>query len=539
MVWWMMAMAWARPVPVSGWLSDGDGAPLEGTHAARVRLLTASVPGGVAHDETANLAFSDGAFAVLLDVSADVTALAAPDLAVELTVDGATSAPVPVGWDLRSAFAAAAADSAALGGLARDGFLEETEPLAPLLSGESLTLGAATTVGGDTVATDAELAAQLATTAFSNAARAAVSGAAISLNAGSTLGGTTFSSVARAAVSGSAIDLNAASTLGGATFGAVARSAVSGSAIDLNPASTLGGSAFSAVARAAVSGSAIDLAAASTLGGVPFGTAARAAVSGAAIDLAAGSTIGGQPFGSGSSGLSASSALRLYTSKAAAQADGLVHWFPLDSTSAAALNDAVNTATFTPLGAVPTPGVRGLAWDRGTAVASGFRATLPQTYNTFTVSFWWRIDDPTVHSASDGAGIFWASGAIADAGTRAISYNNTDMSLALRWRGWAMSSNNPSGARVVAGEWIHYVLTVNNNTQSTLYLNGAATSSDTSFNWILGPNVWFANYSEHGGNTNNHYSRGTLDEVAVWNRPLTAAEVGALYTQILAGKAMF
>jgi hypothetical protein len=39
----------------------------------------------------------------------------------------------------------------------------------------------------------------------------------------------------------------------------------------------------------------------------------------------------------------------------------------------------------------------------------------------------------------------------------------------------------------------------------------------------------FSNYNYVGGNTNNHYHRGKIDEIAVWSRALSGTEVSSLY----------
>ena len=61
------------------------------------------------------------------------------------------------------------------------------------------------------------------------------------------------------------------------------------------------------------------------------------------------------------------------------------------------------------------------------------------------------------------------------------------------------------------------------------YLNGTLITTRTESMNNNG-NWWFANYSRHGGNSNNHYFRGRLDEIAVWHRTLTSTEISQTYT---------
>jgi len=77
---------------------------------------------------------------------------------------------------------------------------------------------------------------------------------------------------------------------------------------------------------------------------------------------------------------------------------------------------------------------------------------------------------------------------------------------------WAPSKNT----------WYHIVLTYNNQTTSAkLYHNGVATSISLQGAYHVMP-VWSGNIGHSSG---NYAINGTLDEVAVYNRELTAAEV--------------
>jgi hypothetical protein len=104
----LSALAATVTVPVQGAMSDANGAPLLGTHVVGWRLARAST----ATDEatgTASVQFSSGGFA--LDISADTALLSAADLRLTLTVDGAASEAVDVGWAARAGYAATAGEA--------------------------------------------------------------------------------------------------------------------------------------------------------------------------------------------------------------------------------------------------------------------------------------------------------------------------------------------------------------------------------------------------------------------------------------------
>ena len=105
------AGASATEVPMHGVLVDGDGLARSGSAAATF-TLTGTVEGApTTWSDTLTVALQDGAFAVNLGATSPIAdaLLAAEDLTVSVSVDGAASAPVPVGWAPRARFAATAA----------------------------------------------------------------------------------------------------------------------------------------------------------------------------------------------------------------------------------------------------------------------------------------------------------------------------------------------------------------------------------------------------------------------------------------------
>jgi hypothetical protein len=117
----LMTDARAADVTVQGSLTGPGGAPLEGTHPVHFRLIGATTM----WEDDVNVQFTRGAFAAALGAGAPLPPELSTwdgDLSLAITVDGVESAPVAVGWGLRSLHAAFAAESgyAATAALADD-----------------------------------------------------------------------------------------------------------------------------------------------------------------------------------------------------------------------------------------------------------------------------------------------------------------------------------------------------------------------------------------------------------------------------------
>ena len=99
--------------------------------------------------------------------------------------------------------------------------------------------------------------------------------------------------------------------------------------------------------------------------------------------------------------------------------------------------------------------------------------------------------------------------------------------------GWVSDGEVVLNSFGTTGVWRHMVITKNSN-QWKFYLDGGLITTRNESMSENG-NWWLANYSRHGGNTNNHYFRGRLDEIAVWHRTLTAGEISETYNAQAAG----
>lgn len=99
--------AMAVEIPVQGSLTDAGGAPLNGALPVGFELL--GTGGASLWSDTVDVAFQGGAFALLLSDSVenpmDPAWLANPALAVRVTLGGASSDPVAVGWAPRAMYA--------------------------------------------------------------------------------------------------------------------------------------------------------------------------------------------------------------------------------------------------------------------------------------------------------------------------------------------------------------------------------------------------------------------------------------------------
>jgi len=86
------------------------------------------------------------------------------------------------------------------------------------------------------------------------------------------------------------------------------------------------------------------------------------------------------------------------------------------------------------------------------------------------------------------------------------------------------SSVNPSSGSVSYNTWVHNVLTYSSSTNTyTFYQNGIAYSFSGT------PNLGLQSTLTIGGKSGNEQLNGEIDEVVVWNKSLTQAEVTSLY----------
>ena len=80
------------------------------------------------------------------------------------------------------------------------------------------------------------------------------------------------------------------------------------------------------------------------------------------------------------------------------------------------------------------------------------------------------------------------------------------------------------------GNWWHLVTTVDSESNMILYVNGELVDErETSINRNINLSDSFGiGVSKHHGNP-SHFTNGSIDEVAIWNRALTSNEVSEIY----------
>ena len=221
-----------------------------------------------------------------------------------------------------------------------------------------------------------------------------------------------------------------------------------------------------------------------------------------------------------------------YESQTAATADSLLSFWNCNAASIdKTLSDGAQAAVH--YGIASSAGKVGNAWDRGTAADNGFKISNSPTGANMTIAFWFNMTDNTIHSSSDGGVILQLSSASNEAGKCILGVDGSNASV-LRAGGNNWVSGGTQIATISENNWYHYAVTQNGtggSAQWKHYFNGSLehTATETIENngtW------WFSNYSRHGGNTNNHYMRGKFDEIAVWTRTLSDAEITNVYNNV-------
>lgn len=221
-----------------------------------------------------------------------------------------------------------------------------------------------------------------------------------------------------------------------------------------------------------------------------------------------------------------------YTTSGDASADNLYAYWNCNSTSTSKTLGSSGSATL--YGVSSGSGWISSNWDRGTSYSNGINLTSMPTGTNMTIAFAFIMTDSTIHSSSDGAGLLWLDSTTSS--SVILGYDGSTRVLRAGGNGWVSDGTviiNPLSTNT----WYHIVVTKSSNDWK-YYVNGSnvhnvSESMNNNGNW------WFSNYSRHTGNTNNHYHRGRLDEIAIWERTLTQAEITALYNAQSAGTPLY
>lgn len=147
----------------------------------------------------------------------------------------------------------------------------------------------------------------------------------------------------------------------------------------------------------------------------------------------------------------------------------------------------------------------------------------------FTVELLLYVTDITT-TPSPQLGFFWQAIAANNASALEFSINNTD------WY-WGVRDNSagytfPFSAGATVPVYLHSVLTVDRSLCS-MYLQGALVNTQTLpttiFQGALGP-VGLGNATTNGGSSYENHAAYASIMARIYNRPLTATEVGLLYS---------
>lgn len=206
---------------------------------------------------------------------------------------------------------------------------------------------------------------------------------------------------------------------------------------------------------------------------------------------------------------------------------GIVSWWPGDGNA----NDIANTNNGTPMGAVSyAAGKVGEAFAfnaNGEIVLVGNPTNLQ--LQTFTIEAWVQRTSANVVSwdphAYKGQALFFAYGVLGyDFG---INGNGT---IYLSQTG---VSEVDSAAPVQDTNWHHIAVTATTSGTVFFYVDGTQYPANSSYN----PTYSFTTSAGIGGWPNNGYTfEGNIDELSVYNRVLSQAEIQAIYNAGDAGK---
>ena len=196
-----------------------------------------------------------------------------------------------------------------------------------------------------------------------------------------------------------------------------------------------------------------------------------------------------------------------------ARADLVAYWPFIDTGTLG--NDVVGGTVLTATGATFTASGKfggGVALSGSTQYLAGTVNNLPIGNSSYTQSAWFK---PTVLGARGIVG--WG----AYGGTRrviALRFSDSGNGFSHYWWGQDLVVTGLA-TNFLDGNW-HHVATTYNGTTRRIYLNGAQVAAD-----VPGTNNATALNFRIGSTNNSEYFSGTLDDVALYDNALTAAEV--------------
>ncbi|MCA0425966.1 MAG: gliding motility-associated C-terminal domain-containing protein [Bacteroidetes bacterium] len=151
-------------------------------------------------------------------------------------------------------------------------------------------------------------------------------------------------------------------------------------------------------------------------------------------------------------------------------------------------------------------------------------STLSGIDKEVTIMFWARIGS----YFNFGGGLFFAS-----AVTKSTANPNYQYRFAIRNDGILTFNNNRQwnvamGSNTPLAQWIHFAVTIN-DTIMRYYRNGILVGTSTTYTSITSDKTQGLNLGRGNPNNAGDFFNGRLDEVRIYNRTLTAAEITKLY----------
>jgi hypothetical protein len=207
--------------------------------------------------------------------------------------------------------------------------------------------------------------------------------------------------------------------------------------------------------------------------------------------------------------------------------DNLVGWWKLDELTGSIASDSSSQSNHGTLNNGLTvsgdEGKIGLALDFEDSSTEYVSISDHSSLNfgaTFSVSLWMKIESITPWNALV-AKDSW------DAGEGWVLYIAADGDIRFAKGGYpSITASTPTPLDT----WIHVSCSINNGNVE-IFINGSSTATgtanviDTSVELYLG-----ARHLNNGTGTNDHFD-GLLDDIRIYNKPLTATEVQAIYNQ--------
>jgi len=157
---------------------------------------------------------------------------------------------------------------------------------------------------------------------------------------------------------------------------------------------------------------------------------------------------------------------------------------------------------------------KGFEFDgNGDYIDLGEPASLDVNFTQFTGSVWFKISNPA-ESGFFGKSIIW--------------YLGLDGATQLKFRHYNVGDGTTHASVSNLGTTWHHMVSTFNGTNTGIYLDGVYVTGESAIEGGLGINnngVGIGDTNTGGGTTFN----GTIDDVMIFNRSLSASEISALY----------